>query len=238
MSDSSGAVILTNTSPVTISSPNTIAGPIGIYGGAIALNANFATSDTLTGNMIIKGTSLSGTGNLTLAKNRNANIDVSATSTYDGIISGNQASFTKAGAGLLTLTKDHTYSGRTIVSKGNLQVGSGGSLSQASSGTINSTSSVTIDSSAKLILAPNEDITFSRPVSGAGGLEIKGMSGIYLNSFLTTSPQVIKIKSPLPVFTVEPLTSVIIPLLPLTPSPAHAKTSPPFVVILPKKSMA
>ncbi|MDP4579777.1 MAG: autotransporter-associated beta strand repeat-containing protein, partial [Saprospiraceae bacterium] len=162
MSDSSGAVILTNTSPVTITFPNTIAGPIGIYGGAIALNANFATSDTLTGNMVIKGTSLSGTGNLTLAKNRNANIDVSATSTYDGIISGNQASFTKAGAGLLTLTKDHTYTGATLITQGNLQVGSGGSLSQASSGTINSTSSVTIDSSAKLILAPNEDITFTK----------------------------------------------------------------------------
>jgi autotransporter-associated beta strand protein len=188
MSDSSGAVIMTNTSPVTISSPNTIAGPIGIYGGAIALNANFATSDTLTGNMVIKGTSLSGTGNLTLAKNRNANIDVSATSTYNGIISGNQASFTKAGAGLLTLTKDHTYSGATLITRGNLQVGSGGSLSQASSGTINSTSSVTIDSSAKLILAPNEDITFTKSISGVGGLEIKGMSGLYLNGFLTTIP--------------------------------------------------
>ncbi len=187
MSDNLDPVILTNTSPITITSPNTIAGPIDIYGGAIALNANFATSDTLTGNMSIKGTSLSGTGNLTLAKNRNANIDVSATSTYDGIISGNQASFTKAGAGLLTLTKDHTYSGATIITRGNLQVGSGGSVSQASSGTINSTSSVTIDSSAKLILAPNEDITFSRPVSGVGGLEIKGASGAYYNVFLTST---------------------------------------------------
>jgi autotransporter-associated beta strand protein len=187
MSDSQGPVIMTNTSPVTISSPNTIAGPIGIYGGAIALNANFATSDTLTGNMIIKGTSLTGTGNLTLAKNRNVNIDVAATSTYNGIISGNQASFTKAGSGLLTLQKDHTYTGATLITMGNLQVGSGGSLSQASSGTINSTSSVTIDSSAKLILAPNEDITFSRPVSGVGGLEIKGASGAYYNVFLTST---------------------------------------------------
>ncbi len=187
MSDNLDPVILTNTSPITITSPNTIAGPIDIYGGAIALNANFATSDTLTGNMIIKGTSLSGTGNLTLAKNRNANIDVSATSTYDGVISGTQSGLTKAGAGLLTLTKDHTYTGATLITQGNLQVGSGGSVSQASSGTINSTSSVTIDTSAKLILAPNEDITFSRPVSGAGGLEIKGASGAYYNVFLTST---------------------------------------------------
>ncbi|MFN6065343.1 MAG: autotransporter-associated beta strand repeat-containing protein, partial [Bacteroidota bacterium] len=177
MSDSQGPVILTNTSPVTISSPNTIAGPISIYGGAIALNANFATSNNLTGNILIKGTSLTGTGNLTLANTRNVNIDIAATSTYDGLISGTQASFTKAGAGLLTLQKDHTYTGATLITRGNLQVGSGGSVSQASSGTINSTSSVTIDSSAKLILAPNEDITFSRPVSGVGGLEIKGASG-------------------------------------------------------------
>ncbi|MFN5790632.1 MAG: autotransporter-associated beta strand repeat-containing protein, partial [Bacteroidota bacterium] len=187
MSDSQGPVILTNTSPVTISSPNTIAGPISIYGGAIALNANFATSNNLTGNILIKGTSLTGTGNLTLANTRNVKIDIAATSTYDGIISGTQASFTKAGAGLLTLQKDHTYTGATLITRGNLQVGSGGSLSQASSGTINSTSSVTIDSSAKLILAPNEDITFSRPVSGVGGLEIKGASGAYYNVFLTST---------------------------------------------------
>jgi len=195
MSDSSGAVIMTNSSPVTLSSPNTIAGPIGIYGGAIALNTNFTTTDTLTGNIIIKGSSISGAGNLTLAKSRNATMDVSATSTYDGIISGSQAEFTKNGAGLLTFTNNHTYSGLTRVSKGNLQVGSGGSLSQASSGNISSTSAVAVDSMAKLILAPNTDITFSKPISGNGGLEIKGMSGLYLNSFLTTTPQIIATNS-------------------------------------------
>jgi gliding motility-associated-like protein len=188
MSDSTGAVIMTNSSPVTLSSPNTIAGPIGIFGGAIALNTNFATSDTLTGNIIIKGSSISGSGNLTLAKSRNATMDVSATSTYDGIISGSQAEFTKNGTGLLTFTNNHTYSGLTRVLKGNLQVGSGGSLSQASSGNISNTSAVVVDSMAKLILAPNTDITFSKPISGNGGLEIKGMSGLYQNGFLSTTP--------------------------------------------------
>jgi len=187
MSDSSGVVIMTNSSPVTLSSPNTIAGSIGIYGGAIAMNANFATTDTLTGNIIIKGSSVSGSGNLTLAKTRNATIDVSATSTYDGVISGNQASFTKAGTSLLTLTNNHTYSGLTSVSKGNLQVGSGGSLSQASVGNISNTSAVVVDSMAKLILAPNGDISFSKPISGNGGLEIKGASGTYYNVFLTST---------------------------------------------------
>jgi autotransporter-associated beta strand protein len=94
---------------------------------------------------------------------------------------------TKLGAGTLTLTKDHTYTGSTTISAGDLQVGTGGSVSQASSGTINSTSAVTVASGSKLILAPNENVTFAAPISGAGGVEIKGMSGAYYNSFLTST---------------------------------------------------
>lgn len=175
----------TNTANITVSSAQSIAGPINIYGGTIALNAGITTTNATTGNVLLNGTTLSGTGSISLAAGRTATINVSAASTYEGIISGTGSGLTKLGAGTLTLTKDHTYTGATTISAGDLQVGTGGSVSQASSGTINSTSAVTVASGSKLILAPNENITFAAPISGAGGLEIKGMSGAYYNSFLT-----------------------------------------------------
>jgi autotransporter-associated beta strand protein len=177
----------TNTANITVSSAQSIAGPINIYGGTIALNAGITTTNATTGNILLNGTTLSGTGNISLAAGRTATINISAASTYEGIISGTGSGLTKLGAGTLTLTKDHTYTGSTTISAGDLQVGTGGSVSQASSGTINSTSAVTVASGSKLILAPNENVTFAAPISGAGGVEIKGMSGAYYNSFLTST---------------------------------------------------
>jgi autotransporter-associated beta strand protein len=175
----------TNTASITVSSAQSIAGPINIYGGAIALNAGITTTNDTTGNILLNGTTLTGTGNISLAAGRTATINISAASTYEGIISGTGSGLTKSGAGLLTLTKDHTYSGTTTISAGDLQVGTGGSVSQASSGTISNTSGVAVASGCKLILTPNENIIFAAPVSGAGGVEIKGASGSYYNTFLT-----------------------------------------------------
>ena len=47
-----------------------------------------------------------------------------------------------------------------------------------------------------------------------------------------------KIKSPLPVFTLQPTFEFIPFIGTLNPFSAQANTSPPFVVILPQKSMA
>jgi autotransporter-associated beta strand protein len=175
----------TNTASITVSSAQSIAGPINIYGGAIALNAGITTTNDTTGNILLNGTTLTGTGNISLAAGRTATINISAASTYEGIISGTGSGLTKSGAGLLTLTKDHTYSGTTTISAGDLQVGTGGSVSQASSGTISNTSGVAVASGCKVILTPNENIVFAAPISGAGGVEIKGASGSYYNTFLT-----------------------------------------------------
>ena len=175
-----------NTAGVTIGSAASVNGYFTAFGGAIALNNSITTSNMTTGNIALTGTTVSGTGNLVLAAGRTATINVSSASTYDGIISGGTGSgFTKQGAGLLTLTKDHTYTGTTTISAGNLQVGSGGTVDQASSGTLASASAVSVASGSRLILAPNENINFGNAVSGAGGLEIKGMSGRYYNAFLT-----------------------------------------------------
>jgi autotransporter-associated beta strand protein len=178
-----------------MSAAHTLTCPISFYGGALALNANLTT--TGTGDILLNGTTISGTGNLVVAAGRTATINVSSASTYDGIVSGTGSGFTKAGAGVLTLTKDHTYTGATTINGGDLQVGTGGSVSQASSGTISrmngstqeGTSGVSVASGAKLILAPNENIVFPASVAGAGGVEIKGMSGNYLvpSTFLSSS---------------------------------------------------
>jgi autotransporter-associated beta strand protein len=176
-----------NTSGITIGTATSVNGYVTVFGGALALNANLTTTST-TGNINLNGTSVSGTGNLILASNRTATLNVSSNSTYDGIISGTGSGLTKAGAGLLTLTKDHTYTGTTTISAGDLQVGTGGSVSQASSGTVATTSGVAVASGSKFILSPNENIVFAAPISGAGGLEIKGASGRYLNTWLNGTP--------------------------------------------------
>jgi autotransporter-associated beta strand protein len=178
-------VNLGNTSNITVSSAFSLGGSFSLFGGAIALNANITTTNSTTGNININGTSISGTGNLVLASGRTATLNSSTNSTYDGIISGTGSGLTKLGTGFLTLTKDHTYSGATAISTGDLQVGTGGSVSQASSGTISNTSGVTVASGSKLILSPNENMVFTAPISGAGGVEIKGASGNYYNVFLT-----------------------------------------------------
>jgi autotransporter-associated beta strand protein len=194
MLSGSTPVVLSNSSNVTFSNTTatSIAGPINVYGGDITISQNLSTTNTTTGNILFNGTRILGTGNIAIASGRTATINVSSNSTYDGIISGTGSGLTKLGAGLLTLTKDHTYSGATTISAGDLQVGTGGSVSQASSGTINATSGVSIASGSKLILTPNENVVFAAPISGAGGVEIKGASGKYFpsigTSWLTTSP--------------------------------------------------
>jgi autotransporter-associated beta strand protein len=179
-----------NTANITVASATSVLGAINIYGGALALNANVSTSSATTGgDILLQGSTLSGTGNLSLASNKVVSINVSTASTYDGIISGTGSGLTKLGAGLLTLTKAHTYSGVTSIDAGDLQVGTGGSVSQASSGTIAASSEVVVASGSKLILSPNQNVTFSAPISGAGGIEIKGASGTYYNAtYLSATP--------------------------------------------------
>ncbi|KHJ37930.1 autotransporter-associated beta strand repeat [Pedobacter glucosidilyticus] len=174
----------TNTANITLGGATSIAGPINVYAGQIALSSNIQTNSTTTGNVLLQGTSLSGTGNIALAAGRTATLHVGSTSTYDGIISGAGSGLIKSGSGLLILTKDHTYTGSTEITGGDLQVETGGSLSQASSGTL-STTAVSIASGSKFILSPNENVIFTAPISGAGSVEIKGASGAYYNSFLT-----------------------------------------------------
>lgn len=187
MTSGATPVQMGNTSDVTIASAISTSG-LSVYGGALTLTSGITSLNATTGNVFLQGTSLSGTGNIATAAGRTATINVSSASTYDGIVSGSGSGFTKLGAGMLTLTKDHTYSGPTTITGGDLQVGTGGSVSQTSSGTVSNTSGVTVANNSKLILTPNENILFAAPISGAGDVEIKGASGRYLNTWLTGTP--------------------------------------------------
>lgn len=177
-----------NAADIAVDVAISVAGKITIYGGDITFSQNLSTTNTTTGNILLNGTTISGAGNIAIAAGRTATLNVSSNSTYDGIVSGSGSGLTKSGIGMLTLTKDHTYSGATTVTAGDLQVGTGGSVSQASSGSISNTSAVAVASGSKLILTPNENILFAAPISGAGGVEIKGASGRYLNTWLTGTP--------------------------------------------------
>ena len=88
----------TNDTNLTILNSTSIAGPINIYGGTIALNAGLTTTNTTTGDVNITATGLTGTGGIGLATGRGLSITQSGNSSYGGVVSGSSATLTKAGA--------------------------------------------------------------------------------------------------------------------------------------------
>ncbi|MCZ4740616.1 autotransporter-associated beta strand repeat-containing protein, partial [Legionella pneumophila] len=87
--------------------------------------------------------------------------------TYAGVISGT-GTLTKLGAGVLTLTGNHTFSGDTTISAGTLSIGSGG--------TTGSIVGNIIDNSA-LIFNRSDNLTYAGVISGSGTLTKQG-SGV------------------------------------------------------------
>ncbi|MBU3637236.1 autotransporter-associated beta strand repeat-containing protein, partial [Polynucleobacter sp. es-MAR-4] len=181
----------TNTQNVTVSTDTSVAGPINIYGGNIAINSGLTTSNTTTGNIGLVG-NVSGAANLALASGRTLTVNQSGASTYSGCISGTTAQFIKAGAGALTLSGTNTYSGSTNITAGALIVT--GSLSDSTVVNVSSGASYNVSSndtiaafagcgtinlaSAKFLTAfgDNSSTTFAGVIAGAGGL-IKAGSG-------------------------------------------------------------
>jgi len=94
---------------------------------------------------------------------------------YPHVISG-AGNICKYNSGKLCLTGTNTYTGETKVEAGTLQLGwdwSGVYLP----GSINSTSGVNLASTnATLRFEPDEDVTFSKVISGSGKVEYKGSS--------------------------------------------------------------
>jgi fibronectin-binding autotransporter adhesin len=143
------------------------------------VNQNVASRVSLSfANGTIQLGSLTGTGFLT-SEGAGNTIEVGQlglTETFAGVIQGNAANavnVTKVGAGTLTLTGAHTYSGATTISAGALQLGDG-----TLDGTIAATSGMT--NHASLIYNWANAHTAGYAISGSGTLTKNGAGALTL----------------------------------------------------------
>jgi fibronectin-binding autotransporter adhesin len=137
-----------------------INGPINIYGYGVDIRSNIGSSNTTSGDILIKASTQgllnsSGTPTLTVPNGRTLTVNQSGNSTFSGLIAGS-GSLTKSGTGTLTLSGASTYSGGTTVSDGTLKAGaaSSGTIGSATSGPFG-TGSVTINASKTLDVDSN-----------------------------------------------------------------------------------
>lgn len=105
-----------------------------------AYTVNGGTLDLNNYNLTVS--SLDGTGGAVALGSADLTVDQTATTTYDGVISG-AGSLTKQGSGALALTGENTYSGGTTVSEGTLLVNN-------STGSATGTGNVVVDAGATL----------------------------------------------------------------------------------------
>jgi autotransporter-associated beta strand protein len=155
----------------TISSPLSANGAVSIYGGSIALNTDLTTTNTSTGNILLQGTQLTGSGNITIASGRNATINTSVASNYAGSISGTNSSVTKQGASELTLSGASSYAGNFDVAGGILRLGNSGTIGVGTT-TKTFAGNILIGSGATFEFGSGSSHIFSGVISGAGGLSV------------------------------------------------------------------
>ena len=147
----SGQVIVTGQGTVMLLGSNTYTGATTISGGTLQVGNGGS------------GASIGGTSGVF---DNGALVFNHGDATTLSVVSGN-GSLTQAGSGILILLGSSTYSGRTTISGGTLQVGSGGS-----GASIGGTSSV-LDNGA-LVFNHGDAVTFSLPVGGNGSLTQAG----------------------------------------------------------------
>ncbi len=167
-----------NTADITISTAQSINGPITLHGGTLGLSAALTTTNASTGNIGLNGTTLSGNSNLTLASGRTATMNLSSAASYSGTISGSTSNFVKSGIGTLTLTGANTYDGTTTVSAGSLILNRTGGSTLASAGDLALTGGNLTVSTAQTLndvnvnsgtLTTNAGISFTVDGTFAGG---------------------------------------------------------------------
>lgn len=121
---------------------------IAITGGTLDLNGFNMSTASLTGT---GGTLALGSANFTL------NLGTGANNTYSGSITGTNGSFTKVGAGTLTLTGASTYTGATTIGGGTLALNFAATAASGPTSNLISGASALVMSGGTLI------------VTGAGG---------------------------------------------------------------------
>ena len=135
------------------------------------LNGYAQTVSSLSGGGTTGGNVALGAGTLTVGN--------AASTTYAGVISGDSGSLVKQGTGTLTVTGTNTYGGPTVITAGNLAIGSDANLGAApasptagniviNGGTLQTTASFTLNANRGIALGP---------ASGAGTGTINVASG-------------------------------------------------------------
>lgn len=126
---------------------NTYTGGTEVISGRVVLG-NGGTSGRILGDVALNG------GNL--AVNRSDDV------VLDNLVSGT-GSLGQIGSGTTIITADNTYTGRTYINNGTLQIGNGGTT-----GSIDNSSDVAIAANGTLAFNRSDDITFDREISGTG----------------------------------------------------------------------
>jgi autotransporter-associated beta strand protein len=160
-SNSSGITIgkINNTANITVNAAHSIAGPISVYGGALTISNNLTSTN---GDILLKGTSTSGTGVIALANTKTLTLDLSSNSTYSGAINGTGANVVKTGAGSTTLSATCGYTGSTTVNGGTLQFNENEAFND-----------ITIANGATLALGPNKQFDLNGTLANNGALNLK-----------------------------------------------------------------
>ena len=136
-----GAVQKLGAGTLTFTDNNAYVGGTTISNGTLQLGNGGTTGDAIS-NI---------TNNAALIFNRSNDL------TYSSIISGT-GSVTKTGAGMLTFTKENTYTGTTTISNGTLRIGNGATGSVAGN----------IVNNAALVVNRTGSWIYSRDISGTG----------------------------------------------------------------------
>ncbi|WP_018980577.1 autotransporter-associated beta strand repeat-containing protein, partial [Saccharibacter floricola] len=145
-----GALNKNGIGTTTLTGNSTYSGPTAINAGTLQLG-NGGTSGSIASQAI--------TDNGTLAVNRSDNVTLNQAISGIGALHQN-------GSGTTTLTANNSYSGRTVINKGVLQLGNGG--------TSGSIASQAIADNGTLALNRSDDVTLGALVSGTGGLDQNG----------------------------------------------------------------
>ncbi|MCM3879179.1 MAG: autotransporter-associated beta strand repeat-containing protein, partial [Vicinamibacterales bacterium] len=168
----SGGLYLEGSGLVTLTAANSYAGGTHINGGALSVSSD-ANLGAASGSLSLNGAMLQTTGDLTSARSTTlgsggGTFDTVGGTTFHlaGGIEG-AGGLTKAGAGVLMLTGDNSYSGGTVVRSGTLQIGDCGT-----SGRIEGD----IRNDSALVFSRADTTAVSGSISGSGSL-IKTCTG-------------------------------------------------------------
>jgi len=165
--ENNSALVFNRTGSLTYSSVLSGTGTMEKRGAGTLI---LARANTLTGSATVsEGVLQIGDGgtngelNANIANSASVVFARSDDSTYGSVISGSGA-VTKQGAGVLTFSKNQTYTGATTISEGTLRLGNGGVAGNLSGSVTNN---------GILAFNRSDSLTFSNTISGTGGVKLE-----------------------------------------------------------------